>query len=423
MKILYLCHADPDVDFSGTPLIAEQYIMNLNKKGHDCALLLPMSNKYKTINKSKQEKIKKFYWPFLDNWKVKAFENIPFLHNDQKIEINFKPDIIHVLTWANFSPSVFDKLKSFNVPIIRHVYGFEDFCYFGRPIFYHNDHSKCEAPLSEKNCSNCIIKNEDVNFLEKIKSIISNKKKKIKNNLRIRKFMVNKHFENYFDHLIFSSKFFADFFLKHHKSSKPYSLIKHGIKEPQKTFQKNDDDFVNIIFCGATEPAKGWFIIEDVFFKILKNYSFKFNLRIYGNKKVTSKSKLSYFKNVSFYDEFHPKDIDEIFGWADLGIAPFLFETYSRIIREFMIRGVVPIGTDAFGIPEVINDKYNGFLIKKPFKKNLFDILKNILENKKQISEMRNNLKKADIISPDQEMQDIMKIYKKLSETSPQIKI
>jgi hypothetical protein len=36
---------------------------------------------------------------------------------------------------------------------------------------------------------------------------------------------------------------------------------------------------------------------------------------------------------------------------------------------------------------------------------------------------MRNNLKKADIISPDQEMQDIMKIYKKLSETSPQIKI
>ena len=260
-------------------------------------------------------------------------------------------------------------------------------------------------------------------FWKKLNRLSQIKKRKLKIIFELENLWLINIFENYFDHLIFSSKFFADFFLKHHKSSKPYSLIKHGIKEPQKTFQKNDDDFVNIIFCGATEPAKGWFIIEDVFFKILKNYSFKFNLRIYGNKKVTSKSKLSYFKNVSFYDEFHPKDIDEIFGWADLGIAPFLFETYSRIIREFMIRGVVPIGTDAFGIPEVINDKYNGFLIKKPFKKNLFDILKNILENKKQISEMRNNLKKADIISPDQEMQDIMKIYKKLSETSPQIKI
>jgi glycosyltransferase involved in cell wall biosynthesis len=120
---------------------------------------------------------------------------------------------------------------------------------------------------------------------------------------------------------------------------------------------------------------------------------------------------LSYFKNVSFYDDFNPKEIDEIFGWADLGIAPFLFETYSRIIREYMVREVVPIGTDAFGIPEVIKDKFNGFLIEKPLKQNLFIILKYILENKKKISEMKNNLKKADIISPEQEIQDIMKIY------------
>jgi hypothetical protein len=38
----------------------------------------------------------------LDNWKVKAFEKIPFLNNDQNIEIDFKPDIIHVLNLGKF---------------------------------------------------------------------------------------------------------------------------------------------------------------------------------------------------------------------------------------------------------------------------------------------------------------------------------
>jgi glycogen synthase len=63
MKILFVSHGDPDVDFSGVPLIAGQYIMNLKKRGHDCALLLPKSNQFKTDKKSKTEIIKKFYWP------------------------------------------------------------------------------------------------------------------------------------------------------------------------------------------------------------------------------------------------------------------------------------------------------------------------------------------------------------------------
>lgn len=420
MKILYLSHGDPDTDFSGVPLIAKQYISYFRKNGHECALLLPkIDNSKKKIN---ENEINKFYWPSLNNWRLEAFKKRPNDYFNSNLQINFKPDIIHILDWVNFSPSILEKLKSFNVPIIRHVYNFEDFCYFTRPIYFHEDHSACEAPLSVENCMNCIIKNEDQSLSEKIKSIIFNKKKRLKKSLENREVVIKEHFENYFDHLIFPSRSFADFFFKHYKTQKPYSIINHGIEKPKKKTKKDSNDNVNIIFCGGTELAKGWFVIEDTFIKILKDSSLNFNLRIYGDKKVTSKSLLSNFENINFFERYSPDEIDKIFGWADIAITPFLFETYSRIVREFMIRDVIPISTDAFGIPDVIDDKVNGFLIKKPLKINLYNVLKTLLSNKKMLNDIRKKIKETLITSPEDEQLNILKIYNDLSDNHLQTK-
>ncbi len=423
MKILYLSHGDPDTDFSGVPLIAKQYINYFKKNGHECALLLPKINSTQKIINEDVNEISRFYWPSLNNWRLEAFKKKPNDYFNPNIQIDFKPDIIHVLDWVNFSPSILDKLRSFNVPIIRHVYNFEDFCYFTRPIYYHEDHAACEAPLSTENCTNCIIKNEDQKISDQITSIIFNKKKKLREKLQNRESIIKEHFENYFDHLIFPSRSFADFFFKHYEKQKPYSVISHGIEKPKEKFKKNGNNKVNIIFCGGTELAKGWFVIEDAFLKILKDNSLNFNLRIYGDKKITSKSLLSKFENIDFFERYSPDEIDNIFGWADIAITPFLFETYSRIVREFMIRDVIPISTDAFGIPDVIDDKVNGFLIKKPLKINLYNLLKTLLTNKEMLNDIRDKIRNTLITSPEDEQLSILKIYEKLYETTPQIRI
>ena len=70
MKILFLSHGDPDVDFSGVPLIAKQYINNLKKIGHECALLLPKINSNKINFENKRDNIAKFYWPSIDNFSI-----------------------------------------------------------------------------------------------------------------------------------------------------------------------------------------------------------------------------------------------------------------------------------------------------------------------------------------------------------------
>ena len=414
MKVLFLSHGDPNIDFSGVPLIAKQYINDLKKNGHECALLLPKINSNQKNLKNKTEDFAKFYWPSIDNWNLTAFEKKPNQYDNPNLQIDFNPDIVHILNWVHFSPSILEKIKSFNVPIVRHMYNFEDFCYFTRPIYFHKDHEACRPPLSTENCSTCITKNQNNKISDKIKSIIFNKKKRLKKNLENREFVVKEHFTKYYDHLIFPCESFAEFFFEHFKDSKSYSIINHGIQKPKNEIKEKNNKDLNIIFCGATELAKGWFVIEDVFKEILKNDFKNFNLRIYGDKKITSKSSLSKFKNVSFFERYAPDEIDKIFGWADIAIAPFFFETYSRIVREFMIRGVVPISTDAFGIPDIIKNNVNGFIIKKPMEIYLYNILKRILENRKIIDDIKKNIKNTLITTPEDELNDILKIYEKL---------
>jgi len=414
MKVLYLSHGDPDIEFSGVPLIAKQYLLSLKQNGHEGVLLLPGVNTFTKNFGNKKDEITKFYWPSIDNWSLQAFQKKPDRFSDLNLEIDYKPDIIHILDWINFSPSVLKKLKSFNVPIVRHILNFEDFCYFTSPIFFHSDNNICKPPLSSENCSTCILKNKDKNIFDKIKSFLFNRKEKLKKNFENRQSIIKEHFINYFDHLIFPSSSFAEFFFEHYKDTKQYSIINLGIERPKDKKNKKNNDSINIIFCGGADLRKGWFVIENTFKRILIDGLTNFNLRVYGHKKKTSQSSLSKFKNINFFESYSPDEIDTIFGWADLAIVPTLFEGYSKIVREFMVRGVIPISTDAFGIPDIVKNNVNGIIIKKPLENNLYITLKNILLNREILEYMKNNLQNIKIIEPNEEFKKIQQVYQTL---------
>ena len=129
MKVLYVVHANIWDEFSGTPLIAEQYAKEVFKKGWEACILTPS---FEDLNFKKQ-KIKRvnnisyLSWPRLNNWNLDAFKNIS-QNNLRNHDIPFKPDIIHILDWVNINPSILEELKFFKVPILKHVFNFEDFC-------------------------------------------------------------------------------------------------------------------------------------------------------------------------------------------------------------------------------------------------------------------------------------------------------
>ena len=331
-----------------------------------------------------------------------------------------EPDIIHIVDWVNFNPSILDALKEFNVPIIKHVYNFEDFCYFISPIYKNKDQSYCTAPLSIDECAKCIqaYSYKNKKFLSKIKYLFLNKNKKdftyYKKGLQNRRDIVIKNTDNFFDHLIFPSQSFADYYFSHLIKEKSFSVISHGINTSNSLKKNISSKKIKCVFTGGADLKKGWKIVEEVFEKLLNDFQDKIQLRIYGDKKKTIKSKLKKFPSVEFFESFKPNQIEQIMTWADIGIAPSHFETYSRVVREFVNFGVVPISTNAFGVAELINSNKNGIILDKPLSKNLFYIMSKIINEPNFLKSLQIGVKDSKIISKEEEFKSIFKLYKDL---------
>lgn len=221
-----------------------------------------------------------------------------------------------------------------------------------------------------------------------------------------------------YNHLIFGSKSFSKYFLKHLNYKLDYSIIPHGINKYDNTKLDINKNFeqkkINIVYAGGRSERKGWNIIESVFKMILKNYNKEINLRIYGDKSKLSKSKISNSSCVKFYDYVEPSKLDNEIKWADIAILPTHFEPYGILIREFLKNRVIPITTNTFGHSDIIINNKNGFIIKPPIEKNLEKKLIHIIKNKHELLKVYNNIKETRLLEISDEFTMILSLYNKL---------
>ncbi len=421
MNIIYIVQANSWNLNAGTPIIANQYASIAKNQSFNVCLLTPTQNRnyyYKTFKKNN---IFYHYVPSIKEWTLNGFE----VEKDcdvNNLKLPFNPDIIHIIDWLHFDSQFLYSLKNLQVPIIRHYCAFEDFCYFVHPIYKNHDNSLCKFHLNAETCSNCISENifKNHKFLKKIKSFLMNEKqknfKKFKIKLHDRIKIANLHIENIYDHIIFPSKTFAEFFFIHGKKIKPYSVIPHGIKKHLISEKKYNSEILNVIYTGGYAYRKGWPIIEKAFTYLLKKYPNKIKMKIYGDKKKVIKSNLAKFNNIEFFDHFNHDDLKNILTWADVGLLPSFFETYGTIIREYLNFKVIPITSNFFGANEIINNNKNGIILEKNVPENLISAVEKIINNFGFTDELRKNISSTKIISDVEEfdkINDIYKLYKK----------
>jgi len=88
--------------------------------------------------------------------------------------------------------------------------------------------------------------------------------------------------------------------------------------------------------------------------------------------------KIDYYKSICkkigvenqfiFYGNLDLKERNELYGKADIFVMPSIEEALGIVFLEAMANEIPVIGSNVGGIPEIINDQENGFLI------NPFDI-------------------------------------------------
>lgn len=182
-----------------------------------------------------------------------------------------------------------------------------------------------------------------------------------------------------------------------------------------------------ILFAGRFYAVKGFETFLDSIEILAKSgYNFKTLLVGRGNTESVSKRLSSILPSSDFSIRGLVKysEMPEIFEYSDILVVPSIYENCPTIILEAMSSGKIVVASRVGGIPEIIENNYNGFLFEKGNSKELAQILVKILEKTVNISQIQKNARKTVELKYNWSMRskEIVSAYKEtvsLSENDP----
>lgn len=150
-------------------------------------------------------------------------------------------------------------------------------------------------------------------------------------------------------------------------------IIKNCVKVPKK-IPKNEKGYLQYVFLGRFGKRKGIYDLLSVIGE-LKKVNKKFKLSIAGdgeikkvNKEIERLKIEDVVKNLNWINN---EEKTELLKNADVFVLPSYNEGLPMAILEAMSYSIPCISTNVGGIPEVIHDNVNGFLIEPGDRKEL----------------------------------------------------
>lgn len=188
---------------------------------------------------------------------------------------------------------------------------------------------------------------------------------------RISKYIEQKNV-NRIDRIIANSQYTKNVVLKNYpflqdKISVCYKTVDFS-QMPRKT--SSNSGFFNILFIGGNMERKGIVSLIKSSQRVIENLkNVKYHI-------VGQDPKIDYYKSICkkigvenqfiFYGNLDLKERNELYGKADIFVMPSIEEALGIVFLEAMANEIPVIGSNVGGIPEIINDQENGFLIN-PF--------------------------------------------------------
>lgn len=317
---------------------------------------------------------------------------------------NEKPDLAHLhIFYGRLTSSILPILKKYNIPIVMSVHEYRILC----PAYVMRDNSGniCEK-CAGGNYYNCIVG------------------KCIKNNLvyssvaAVECFVRDKFFsyEKYIDTFIMVSQFIMDKHIQYKptiksKSNQIYNFIDLSKYKPN----FSHDDYY--LYFGRLSVEKGVMTILNVW----RNFP-ELQLKIVGGGELEKdiiqfihEHKMSNIELVGYLSG------DELFNFVKRSkfvlVPSEWYENNPMNVIESFALGKPVIGADIGGIPELIQDGFNGYLFESGNLENLYNIIKNTESIEEfEYSKFAKNARKfaEDNFNEKIHYTNLIKIYEKL---------
>lgn len=192
--------------------------------------------------------------------------------------------------------------------------------------------------------------------------------------------------------------------LKSHKISiNKVSLAPSGIanieicpgnkKEFLKKFSQLSSNSLIILYLGRIRKQKGIFFLLDAFYEIKKQFSNAVLLYVGPDEKeydglrfipqLKEAIKIKKLKNnVFIFKPLYNQDKNNVIAACDILVLPSSYESFGQVFLQAFAQKKPVIGTNAGGVPYVVDHEKNGFLIDPWDKEKLVYYLSRLLKDK-----------------------------------------
>lgn len=178
---------------------------------------------------------------------------------------------------------------------------------------------------------------------------------------------------------------------------KRIEILNNVINKPEKHTKKqlNKTDFLYFLFLGTIGKRKGMWDILNVIINHKNEFKGKIKLFVGGNGEIE--------KMLTIIEKEKLSEIVEFIGWVKdtkkiemlkkchVYILPSYNEGLPISILEAMSYSMPIISTNVGGIPQVVENNKNGFLIEPGNKEQIYSSIKFFIDNPEKVVEYGNN--------------------------------
>jgi glycosyltransferase involved in cell wall biosynthesis len=367
MKICLISNLYPPNVLGGAEVSVKKVSEELVKKGHEVIVITtPFSendveiingvkiyqvkplNLYEIYHHPNQSMLLKPLWHIIDLWNPydeRIIENILKTEN---------PDVVHIHNFKGLSLSSFAPAKSLKIPLVFTAHDYSLVCM--RANLLNSSGEICKNPSALCKIYNQIQKHLAKN---KVDLLISPSQ-----------FVINK---------LKSNGLFKDV-----KSKK----IPLGIELKDNEKFEKDYSQTNILYVGNLGEHKGVHILLKAFRKI-ENRNIRLDIVGKGLCSEKLKSMSENDNRIKFHDFLEGKELIKMYQQANLTVVPSIWYDNSPMViyESFSCRTPV-IGSKIGGIPELIEDGFNGYLFEAGNVNELQLLLENLIDSPETLKKL-----------------------------------
>ncbi len=401
MRVLKVIHGYPPYYMAGSEVYSYQLANELAARGVSVGLFTRTENPFvpryaadydiekgvliKRINNTSSGYIlaDKYLNPEID----KAFEE--FL-------VEYEPDVVHIGHLSHLSTNIPLIAKKHGIPVVMTIHDFWMYCFRGQMI----DWSGKICPRQcEKNCMVCL-------------------EKRLKEHADVEDYRnYRKHMDEVLasiDCFIAPSEHVMNFYRSMGMNAEKIVHLRYGFDKERITFVKRifrDCDRIRFGFTGRIIPVKGIQTVIDAFGMVKSETA---TLKVFGDAGRYAKYLDSGHPRLGFEGPYQAEDLDSVLMQIDVLVVPSeWYEVSPLVIQEAILAGIPVITSDLGGMPELVQDNVNGYLIPPGDRDYLAGLMQKIVDHPPMLNSLK--IDASVVVSIEDHVDKVMEIYRRFA--------